>query len=194
MSGGPKVILLDSNAYFRLAQSIRPLLKPRYGPPPSYSLLVLKELDQEYLRSARLRSRFNWFSGREYVSDREKNRYTVSGAGARLVDIAFSYLARQADSEGLNLAREDIQALAVGHARGFPVVTDDRGMQRLAGIFGIECWSTLALLKHMVDHGRIDFNIVRQVVEYWHAEQDLPWPLNELRRRYKEFFSEDCPI
>lgn len=40
-------ILLDSNAYFRLAQSIRPLLNAPFG-KDNYCLYVLKELQDEY--------------------------------------------------------------------------------------------------------------------------------------------------
>lgn len=40
MSLAPRVILLDSNAYFRLARSIHPLLAGAFGPSPPYSLFV----------------------------------------------------------------------------------------------------------------------------------------------------------
>ena len=38
-------ILIDTNAYFRLAQSIRPLLKVEFG-DEEYCLYVIKELQQ----------------------------------------------------------------------------------------------------------------------------------------------------
>ena len=44
MSPAPRVVLLDSCAYFRLARSIHPLLAPTFGPPPPYSLFVLAAL------------------------------------------------------------------------------------------------------------------------------------------------------
>ena len=39
MSPPPRVLLLDSCSYFRLARSIHPLLAETFGPPPPYSLL-----------------------------------------------------------------------------------------------------------------------------------------------------------
>ena len=46
MSSPPRVILLDSNAYFRLARSIHPLLSQLFGDPPPYALKVLEDLDK----------------------------------------------------------------------------------------------------------------------------------------------------
>ena len=40
-------ILFDSNAYFRLAQSIHPLLQVEFG-KEDYCLYVIKELQVEY--------------------------------------------------------------------------------------------------------------------------------------------------
>jgi hypothetical protein len=47
MSTPPQVMLLDSNAYFRMARSIHPLLQETFGTSPRYSLLVLADLDDE---------------------------------------------------------------------------------------------------------------------------------------------------
>jgi hypothetical protein len=48
MSEPSQDVLLDSNAYFRLGNSIRPLLQQSFGSAPNYSLHVLAELDDEY--------------------------------------------------------------------------------------------------------------------------------------------------
>lgn len=53
-------VLLDSSTYFRLAQSIHPLLQQPFGASPADSLYVLVELDDEYRKSARLRHKFEW--------------------------------------------------------------------------------------------------------------------------------------
>jgi hypothetical protein len=71
-------ILVDTNVYLRLAQSLHPLLghpfgKKSYSPPPlsrgKESLLLrvcggsvyFPSLKKEYLKNPRLRSSFSWF-------------------------------------------------------------------------------------------------------------------------------------
>lgn len=62
-------ILVDSNAYFRLAQSIHPLLNVVFG-KKRYCLYVIKELQDEYRRSPRLKNAFSWVNDPEYVENR----------------------------------------------------------------------------------------------------------------------------
>ena len=63
-------ILVDSNAYFRLAKSIRPLLGAPFG-KKQYCLYVLKELQVEYDRSPRLKDVFHWVNEPEYRENRQ---------------------------------------------------------------------------------------------------------------------------
>ncbi len=64
----------------------------------------------------------------------------------------------------------------------------------MAKIFDIECWSTLKLLRLMLDCERIDINKVKEVVEYWYAENDLPMHINDFRKIYVEIFNGECPV
>lgn len=194
MSSVPRVILLDSNAYFRLARSIQPLLLQRFGGPPPYALKVLEDSDQEFSRSIRLQSKFYWVADSEFSLDRKKSQYSVRGKIASQVKNAITYLIHQAASSCIDLSLVDLRVLAVGYARSFPVVTDDRGMQEIAGSFGIECWSTMKLLMLMLDCERISMEKIHEIVEYWHAENDLPSPLRVFQQIYKELFTEDCPV
>lgn len=73
----PVRLVLDSNSYFRLARSIRPLLDASFGPEPC-RLAVLKELDEEFNRSTRLQSKFFWVREPEYQQDRRKGLPTPS--------------------------------------------------------------------------------------------------------------------
>ncbi len=63
-------IIVDSCAYFRLAQSIRPLLKTPFG-REKHCLGVIKELDEEYEKSATLKNKFFWVSQQEYGDNRK---------------------------------------------------------------------------------------------------------------------------
>jgi hypothetical protein len=194
MSDPCQEVLLDSNAYFRLANSIHPLLLQSFGTSPQYSLFVLAELDDEYASSVRLRHKFEWVSQREYRNDRKAKRYELLGDDRAKANTAFSFLLAYADDQEINLSREDLKALAAGFVKGIPVVTDDVGMARVAQGNSIECWSTIKLLRLMATAGRIDMEKVTEILEYWDYEKDLPMPPGKLRRVFKEYFGEDCPI
>ena len=194
MSGPRQDVLLDSNAYFRLGNSIRPLLQEVFGSSPIYSLHVLAELDDEYATSVRLRHKFEWVSQPEYGNDRKAKRYELRGEDRSRANNAFSFLLAYADEQKINLSREDLKALAAGHVKGIPVVTDDGGMARVADANGIECWSTIKLLRLMVMAGRVDLDKVTEILEYWDYEKDLPMPPGKLRQLFKEYFGVDCPI
>lgn len=194
MSPAPRVILLDSCAYFRLGQSVHPLLHGTFGPPPPFSLFVLADLDQEYLTSSRLRNKFEWVHAPEYVNDRASKRYSCRGKGAAEADTAFSYLAGYARENDLRLAPEDIRALAVAFARTFILVSDDRGVQQTASAHGIECWTSLKLLKLMLDHGRITSEKLIQIVDFWDYQNDLPCSKHALRKEFRALFGFDCPV
>ncbi len=190
----PRVILLDSNAYFRLAKSIHPLLAEPFGVSPPYSLYVLIVLDQEYFSSPRLKTKFEWVNRPEYRADRDAKRYTPRGKIMNEVEMAFSYLERYTRENVLDLAPEDLRALAVGLARKIPVVTDDKGMGQVAGAFGIEVWSVIKLLRLMTTENRIDLACVNEVLTYLEYENDLPMAKAALRKMYREYFGIDCPL
>ena len=194
MSPAPRVILLDSCAYFRLARSVHPLLAGTFGPDPPYSLFVLAVLDVEYLTSSRLKHKFEWVNGTAYKQDRRDKTYVCRGKGANEVERAFSFLAGYAKQNELTLARADLMALAVGFVRKIFVVTDDRDVRYVADTHDIECMGTLDLLKLMLDAGRIIMSNVNEVLEYLDHENDLPMGKRELRQRYKTLFNNRCPV
>jgi hypothetical protein len=187
-------VLLDSNAYFRLGNSIHPLLQQVFGSSPIYSLHVLAELDDEYATNIRLRHKFEWVSQTEYRNDRKAKRYELRAEDRSRANKAFSFLLAYADEQKINLSREDLKALAAGHVKGIPVVTDDGGMTHVAEANGVECWSTIKLLRLMVMAGRVDMDKVTEILEYWDYEKDLPMQPGRLRQLFREYFGSDCPI
>lgn len=187
-------VLLDSSAYFRLAQSIHPLLQLSFGTSPTYSLHVLVELDDEYRTSTRLHHKFEWVTGTEYREDRQLKRYELHGEARSHALDAFSFLAAYADEQKLNLSREDLKALAAGFVKDIPVVTDDVSMGKVAEAHSIEGWSTIKLLRVMLTAGRIDMDKVVEILEYWVYENDLPMPEEKLRKVFVEYFGTVCPI
>jgi hypothetical protein len=52
VSEQPQAVLLDSNVYFRLACSIRPLLKGSFGDAPRYTMFVLAPWTRNIARTS----------------------------------------------------------------------------------------------------------------------------------------------
>lgn len=194
MSGAVRDILLDSNSYFRLGISIRPLLKGSFGKEPTSTLWVLECLDGEHASSSRLKSKFQWFDESEYLADRQAKRFNVPRKKKKEVEIAVGFILKTADTMDLNVSLEDVTALAVGHVFSMPVVTDDVGMAELARIMGIECWGVMRLLAQMCDGVRLSNDKVDEILEYWEHEKDLPMGLKALRKEFNSLFRRKCPI
>jgi len=194
MIADPQPILLDSNAYFRLARSIRPLLKGSFGHSPRYTLFIIEALAKEYNISTRLKTKFEWVQQKEYQDDRAAKRLPIPRKKKSELDTAISYLAKYSQDEQLNVSLADIKALAAGLIMSIPVVTDDGPMTKLAEAHGIQCWSTVKLLKLMHNSGHVDDAKVKEILEYWNYENDLPLPLSKFRDVFKTYFGTDCPI
>jgi hypothetical protein len=194
MNEEAQAVILDSNVYFRLAYSIRPLLKGSFGESPRYTLFVLAALDEEYGKSSRLKHKFYWVTETEFRDDRASKRFEVKGNKREEVSRALNFLAKYADEQRLNVSLVDLKALAVGFVNSMPVVTDDRAMVDVAKAHGIECWSVIKLLKLMCSSGRIDDAKVREIFEFLEYEHDLPMPISRLREVFREYFGSDCPI
>ncbi len=169
----PTLILLDSCTYFRLGISIRPLLSKLTG-DPEYTLKVLAELDKEFNKNPRLKTKFWWASHKEHADERATHCYTPTGKKAQNAKIAFSFITQYAIDNGVAVSLIDKQVLSAGYACGGIVVTDDIAMQGIADTFGIRCFSTLELLKLMYDRGRASLEDIDEVLQYWEYEKDFP--------------------
>lgn len=181
-------ILLDSNSYFRLAKSIHPLLDTLYG-DNNYCLYVLKELDDEFDRSKRLKNKFDWVDEDEYITNRKK-RLTTSKQDKRSISITFDMLWDYKIENCLGVSRVDIQCLAQGYILDIPVVTDDADMIQLANDFDIHTIKTLNLMSQMLECDHINMDKVRQIVAYWIYIEDKP---GNFRADYIAIFRENPP-
>ena len=188
----PVRLVLDSNSYFRLACSIRPLLDASFGPEPC-RLAVLKELDEEFNRSARLQSKFGWVREPEYQQDRRKGLLTPSAGNKANIDLAFNYLLHSDELEGNGVSPVDIRVLATASVLNYTAVTDDGDMRKAANAFGIPTCSTLELLKRMLDCKHVDMAKIREIVAYWDYTSDLPASSAAFRAGYRRLFAEDMP-
>lgn len=189
----PKLFILDSNAYFRLAISIHPLLGQTFGrfKDERYVLRVISQLDAEYNRSSRLQHKFHWVKQKKYADNRNAEQLKVIGKQRKEVEQARSFILQTENDLGCNLSLVDATALAVGFVKQQPVVTDDKDMCTVANALGIEVWSLLQLMKLMLDEEYIDLAVAKSIAQYLDYENDLPCGRSEFIRQFKQFFGAD---
>jgi hypothetical protein len=181
-------ILVDSNAYFRLAQSIHPLLNVVFG-KKRYCLYVIKELQDEYSRSPRLKNAFSWVNDPEYVKNRS-HLLKISKEEKPEIRRAYDFILDYVRNVHPGVSKVDVLCLAHAEQLRIPVVTDDEGMRTVAGEYGITTYKTLELLKLMLDCGYIGIEKIREIADYWTYLNDEP---KDFVVDYKKLFGEAPP-
>jgi len=183
-------ILLDTNSYLRLAVNLHPLLFVTYGVEKS-TLYVHKDLQDECARQPRLANKFDWINQPQFVENRKRS-LSFSKAQKLEIEVNFDFMWGHVQTDGLSPSKIDTRILATALTLGVRVVTDDQGMLDLAAEFGVDTWTTLELMKSMLESGHITIDQVRRVVDQWVYDEDLP--ARKLREPYKEFFGENPPV
>jgi hypothetical protein len=178
-------ILIDSNVYFRLAQTIHPLLQVEFG-EWKYCLYVIKDLQTEYDRNPRLRNAFSWVNETEYRRNRACE-LNISRNARKEIEQAFDFIRNHARETHPETSKVDINALAHAYILDIQIITDDAAMLDLARDFNIKTLKTLDLLKLMLDCGHIEMATVRQIAAYWTYEDDRPKSFTtDFRKLFKE--------
>jgi predicted nucleic acid-binding protein len=167
-------ILLDNNAYLRLANSFHPLLAKSFG-KKSNTLYLIPEFQKEFNKNPRLKNKFGWVNQPEYIENRKHQPRTLKSQKEQ-IQLTYSYLWAQNISEGFGASRVDVKALAYGSVLDAPVVTDDFDMTELAEPFGIEVWGLLDLLKIMYRAKRINQSEIKALIGYLEYIKDMPYP------------------
>jgi hypothetical protein len=181
-------IIVDSCSYFRLAQSIRPLLKITFG-KEKHCLGVIKELDKEYERSPTLKNKFFWVSQPEY-RDNRKDCFSPNPRQRSEINHAFFFIREFVRDSQFSVSEVDITGLAYAYVLKLPIVTDDSDMLEVAKEFEIKTYKTLELMKLMMDSGHLKMEQIRSIVSYWAYQNDRP---GAFWRDFKRIFSEDPP-
>ena len=179
-------ILLDTNAYFRLAQSIRPLLNTPFG-ELRYNLYVLKELQAEYEKNPRLTNLFPWVNFPEYAGNRSQ-RLVVANKEKSEIKRAYDFILDYVRNVHPGVSRIDVLCLAHAEQLDIPVVTDDDDMRQAGKDYGIKLLKTVELLKLMLDCGHIDMAKVKEIAAYWIYMRDTP---KSFKSDYKRLFGEE---
>ena len=165
-------VLVDTNVYVRLAKSIRPLLCHPFG-EAEYCLYILPVLEDELERSSRMQEKFPWVNDEEYVVNRECF-LTISRKQRKAIDDAYEHIQEVPQSNLLGLSKVDTLYIAHASELEIRLATDDQNMATVAKEFGVTVWSSLELLRVMLDYQRVDRATVDSIYNYWDYTEDLP--------------------
>jgi len=181
-----KKTLLDSNAYFRLAYNVHPLLFMEFG-VEKYCLYIIEELMEEFKRNPRLLNKFDWVKEKEFADNRNHPILISAKQKKEILDVT-GYIWGMSREVGVSMI--DVKAVATALTLKVKLVSDDGGVQEISKTYGVNCISSLSLLKLMLDNKHIDLEKVRQTVAYWRFNKDTP---KNFRQDYKALFGEEIP-
>jgi hypothetical protein len=189
-------VLLDTNAYLRLAKRIKPLLGKEFG-QKDYTLTILKQVEDEVHRSSRLQYLYPWFDNPELADERLATRVRLSKDEKATLYAATSVLRAHVLENAASYTTQgytppsptDCFILAFGQIRPATVVTDDLGMHKLAKEFGIPIWHGHELLKKMLSAKLINNDHVREIYEAIEINNDLPRTWRDVKHTaFKKIF------
>lgn len=176
------LLLLDTCAYLRLARRVRPLLGVPFG-QKRYVLTVLPDVENEVLRSGRLRFLFPWFeTDGDAAGERLAQGVRLSRQQKAELDTAARFLHDWVVEEALNFtsrnltppSQVDCRVLAFGQTHEAVVVTDDLAMHDLARTFDLAVLHGHELLAKLRTAKMIDNALVREIYEALECNGDLP--------------------
>jgi len=175
------LVLLDTNAYLRLAKRVRPAVGVVFG-QKGYVLTIHKSVEDEVHHSARLKSLYPWFDGQEFASERLAKQVRLTAQEKASVQAAQSVLHGWVLADPSSYTRggrsppgsTDCWLLALGQVKPAIVVTDDLGMHALAKDFNIAVWHGYELLDKLRSAKVVDGQLVREIFEALEANGDLP--------------------
>lgn len=180
-------ILVDTNSYLRLAQSIKPLLFTPFG-SDNYCLYVIPELNKELDRKY-LKNKFPWTDELEHYHER-KHYPTAGKKQKKGIQTNLEYIWDYVETDLPGPSPVDALYIAYAIELDAQVVTDDEDMIKLANAFGAKVIRTLELLKMMHVAGHIDMDKIRSIVSYWRHIKDTP---GKLTKQYRKLFGCDPP-
>jgi len=166
------LVLLDTNAYLRLAKRIKPMLGVTFG-QKGYVITILNDVEDEVRRSSTLQFKYPWFNNPMFAAERLSQTIKLSRGEKAQLQAAASVLhgwvlanaARYTVQGRSPPSPVDCRVLAFGQVRDAIVVTDDLGMHQLAGEFDIAIWHGYELLKKMHSAKAISSDLVRDIYE-----------------------------
>jgi hypothetical protein len=181
-------ILVDTNAYIRLAKTIRPLLFSPFG-DKEYCLYILPELNEE-LANHKLQTKFHWITEEEFTDNR-KHVPSIGRKQKASIKQTFEYLWEHVQTELPGPSKVDALYIAYALELDVPVVTDDQDMVELADAFEAKSMPTLELLKIMLDSGHTCMKTINGLCAYWKHISDMP---ANFKKDYKRLFDSEADL
>jgi hypothetical protein len=188
------LVLLDTNAYLRIAKRVRPAVGVVFG-QKGYVLTIHKSVEDEVHRSARLKSLYPWFDGQEFANERlskqirltKNDKASVQAAQSVLYGWVLSDPGRYTSGGRSPPGPTDCWLLALAQVKSAIVVTDDLGMHALAGAFSIAIWHGYVLLDKLRSAKVVEKTLIREIFEALETNGDLPktW----LEAKHSVFFN-----
>ena len=174
------LVLLDTNAYLRLAKRIQPLLGKKFG-QKDYVLTILRDVEDEVRRSPRLKYVYPWFDTVNLADERLAHSPRLNIEEKAKLAAAASVLHGLVQIDAVRFMTKgrsppsyvDCRVLAFGQIRPAIVVTDDLGMHELASMLDIDIWHGPELMKKMLSAKAISNDLVREIYTALEANNDL---------------------
>lgn len=174
------LVLLDTNAYLRLAKRVRPFVGRQFGQKP-YVITILKAVEDEVHAGARLKFQYPWFDNDEFASERLAKAIRLSASDRKNMEIAQGVLHGMAQADLTKYTTEgrsppgmtDCWVLAFGHVKEAIVVRDDLGMHSLANDFGISVWHVYELLDKLRSAKVVTRDLIIEIYEALEVNRDL---------------------
>lgn len=183
-------ILLDTNSYLRLAQNIHPINYQSFG-KECYTLYPHENLQDELKGSTTLTRKFNWAYTNEYIENRNRS-ISLSNNEKLNIKQSLEFISNGAQEHGLGTSSVDTKILATAMELDIYFVTDDQDLIFLAGLFDHnKIYTTLDLMKLMLDEAFINEDKVKQIVEQWNYDCDAP--AKSIMQNFERIFGFSCP-
>ncbi|MFW5431868.1 MAG: hypothetical protein ACKE5M_03120 [Methylophilaceae bacterium] len=131
------LVLLDTNAYLRLAKRIRPLLGEPFG-EGNHTATILRDVENEVHRNSNLAFYYPWFDDEDLANERMAMQVRLSSQDKKDLGNATSILQNSIQEDERYLiegrsppSKTDCRVLAFSQIRDAVIVTDDLGMHLL---------------------------------------------------------------
>lgn len=190
------LVLLDTNAYLRLAKRIIPLLGVPFG-QKNYALTVLTDVEKEVHRSSRLKYHYPWFDDEQFHQERVAKRVRLSTDERAQIEAMTSVLRAYVVENAISYSSHsrsppsdtDCFCLAFGQIRPAIVATDDLGMHQLAKEFEIPVFHCHEVLHKMLSARAIDKEMVADIYNSLEINGDLPLSWRQVKHTsFKKIF------
>ncbi len=174
------LVLLDTNTYLRLAKRLRPLVGRKFG-QKDYEITILKAVEDEVNRNARLKYQNPWFDEADLAQERMAKQVRLS-ADEKAEIVAIQSVLRSHVIENVasfSIGRRsppgatDCWLLAFAQLRNAIVVTDDLGMHQLAKDFDLQIWHGFELLDKLRSAQQAKSELIAEIYAALEANGDL---------------------